>query len=234
MTDAPSVLWVKKLDTWVDDTSWEWSEQNRATIDLAWQEIIKKKPKFFNGQILMARNWKTEADCSSATYFKTDFASFLKWFDEGIPDTGIINGFALAALRSKDGAYICGVMGDHTANAGKVYFPGGTPDLSDIREGGFVDFLGSVTRELEEETGLTPSDVEISDDWIVVTQSPYLVYLKPMQLNVDADEAIELLIRNISAQKDPELFGFKAIRSMADVNETVTPYLHTFFKKIFE
>ena len=89
----------------------------------------------------------------SASYFETDFASFLAWRDWGFPDKGVFNGFGMGALLSQDGAFALGEMGQHTANAGRIYFPAGTPDLDDVR-GEALDIEGSVAREVEEETGL--------------------------------------------------------------------------------
>ena len=65
---------------------------------------------------------------SSASYFETDFAAFLAWRDWGFPDESVFNGFGMGALRCTDGAYVLGEMGAHTANAGRIYFPSGTPD----------------------------------------------------------------------------------------------------------
>jgi len=36
-------------------------------------------------------------------------------------------------VQSADGAFLLGVMGDHTFNAGHIYFPCGTPDPSETK-----------------------------------------------------------------------------------------------------
>ena len=105
--------------------------------------------------MLLARNPRFSGDRLSADYFETDFASFLAWRDWGFPDKDVFNGFGMGALRASDGAFVLGEMAGHTANAGRIYFPSGTPDLDDIRDG-TMDIAGSVAREVEEETGLTP------------------------------------------------------------------------------
>ncbi len=50
----------------------------------------------------------------------------------------------MGAVRASDGAFLLGVMGAHTANAGKIYFPAGTPDPDAMSSGETVDLAGSV------------------------------------------------------------------------------------------
>ena len=116
-----------------------------------------EKSALWNGRVLLGRNPVFEGERLSASYFETDFASFLAWRDWGFPDNSVFNGFGMGALLSSDGAFALGEMGQHTANAGRIYFPSGTPDLDDVRDGA-VDISGSVARELKEETGLAPAD----------------------------------------------------------------------------
>ena len=92
------------------------------------------------------------------SFLETDFASFIAWRDWGFPETGVRNCFAMGALRARDGAYLLGVMGPHTVNAGKIYFPAGVPDLDDV-VGDKVDLARNVAREVAEETGLQPGDI---------------------------------------------------------------------------
>src|SRR5207302_1142287 len=107
--------------------------------------------------LLLQRDPDFTGDRFSACYFDADFADFLAWRDWGFPDRSVFNGFGMGALRCSDGAFVLGEMGHHTANAGRIYFPSGTPDPDDIRDGA-VDIAGSVAREVEEETGLTSAD----------------------------------------------------------------------------
>ena len=65
----------------------------------------------------------------AGVYFETDYADFVAWRDFGHPGEPVENCFSMAALRSADGAFLLGEMAAHTVNAGRIYFPAGTPDL---------------------------------------------------------------------------------------------------------
>ena len=69
----------------------------------------------WNGRVLLGRNPVFTGDRFSASYFETDFASFLAWRDWGFPDQDVFNGFGMGALRCADGAFVLGEMGQHTA-----------------------------------------------------------------------------------------------------------------------
>ena len=163
MTSQP-IHRVTRLELKVGSFRWPFADERRAEISAHFAEKQREKPKLWNGRVLLARNPVIADGCFAADYFETDFASFLAWRDWGCPDKAVFNGFGMGALRSSDGAFALGEMGGHTANAGRIYFPAGTPDLGDIKDGSF-DVSGSVVREAEEETGLTPSDYRAGEDW---------------------------------------------------------------------
>ena len=154
--------------------SWPFAAARAADTAAHFTKAQRAKPKLWNGKVLLARNPRFADDRFSADYFETDFASFLAWRDRGFPDRDVINGFGMGALRASDGAFVLGEMGSHTANAGRVYFPAGTPDLDDIRDGA-VDIPGSVAREAEEETGLKPADYRAGADWCCVDTGTSLI-----------------------------------------------------------
>ncbi len=87
----------------------------------------------------------------------------------------------MAALRGSDGAFLLGEMAAHTASAGAIYFPAGTPDRQDVF-GDVVDLEASVRRELLEETGLDAEEAEIAPGWIVVRARGRVACMKPMRL----------------------------------------------------
>ena len=155
---------VTRLDLAFEPWRWPFAEARRGEIDAHFEACRIKTPQLWNGRILLARNPTFIADCFRAQYFETDFASFLAWRDWGFPDVTVFNGFGMGALRGCDGGFVLGEMAAHTANAGKIYFPSGTPDLNDLKSGK-VDIEGSVTREVAEETGLTGSDYRQAAYW---------------------------------------------------------------------
>ena len=82
-----------------------------------------RSPQMWNGRVLLLRRGEiARRRAAAAPILETDFASFIAWRDWGFPDTSVRNCFPMAALRSADGAFLLGVMGAHTANAGQIYF----------------------------------------------------------------------------------------------------------------
>jgi hypothetical protein len=155
------VLQVDELDCRLVPRPWSFARTRAAAIDAHWRRLIEANPNLFNGRVLLQHDGRVEVAGGRrrfrADYLETDFKSFIAWRDFGFPEAGVRNGFAMAALQAADGGFVVGEMAAHTANAGRVYFPSGTPDPQDL-VGDTVDLDGSVRRELMEETGLGDGD----------------------------------------------------------------------------
>lgn len=234
MNREVAVRRVGRLDAHCEPFAWLWAEENRDSIARNWAERVAARPKLFNGRVLLIRDYEETEEAVRAVCFETDFADFLGWRDLGYPDPSVANGFAMGALRGSDGAYVCGVMGGGTANEGRIYFPAGTPDRSDLRPDGTVDLAGSVLRELAEETGLVPGDDAVADHWIVVRQWPAIAFLRPLAFAEPADALAARIRAAIAAQAEPELAGAHVVRGPAGIDEARMPaFLCSFFRWTF-
>ena len=205
-----------------EDRPWPWAEANQDAIAAHWSRLVAEQPALFNGEVLVLRQGGVEAGVYRGTYSRTRYAAFLYARDVGYPDTTTRNAFAMGALRSRDGAFLLGIMGSHTANRGRIYFPAGTPDLSDVVDGR-VDLAGSVARELHEETGLDPADLVFGDPWTVIDHFPRVALIRPVGIDLSAAEAKRLIEANLAAQEEPELSGIHIVASEADLDEDRMP-----------
>lgn len=210
------------LDARLEPADWAFARERRADIEAHWLKLSNGNPSMYNGTVLMQHRWAIEDGIYRAAYAAVDYASFVAWIQLGQPGAPRRNGFAMAALRSADGAFILGVMAEHTVNAGKIYFPGGTPDLHDVTTDGRVDLAGSLTRELFEETALRPDEVAIEDRWTVIAESYRAAFLKPARLAIDAEAARRLLLER-RAETDGELADYHVVRRPSDIIEGRTP-----------
>jgi len=214
--------------------TWEWAEQNRDLIAANWKRRTAETPKMFNGRVLLLSHLEFEQDLCRNTYFEVNYDELVAWIDSGYPDESVANGFAMGALRGSDGAFICGVMAAHTANAGRVYFPAGTPDLSDCRPDGTVDLAASLTRELREETGLRDGTYHIDDEWIIIHRWPTIALLRMVTLPVTAEEGAAMIRANIAKDPEPELQDVRIVRGVEDIDPATMPqFLQTFFEWVF-
>lgn len=223
MNHARRIARITHLDCRCEPKRWSWAEDNREAVRANWAERTRDRPRMFNGRVLLMSDLGLAEGRCSATYFETDFADFLAWRDLGYPDRSVTNGYAMGALQGSDGAFVCGVMGGHTANAGRIYFPAGTPDLSDLRPDGTVDLSGSVLRELEEETDLPPDSYQVGDDWIVVDQWPAAAFFRLITFPIPAAAVAERIRDNLTRQADPELTDATVIARPEDIDPNRMP-----------
>ncbi|MEH2507089.1 8-oxo-dGTP pyrophosphatase MutT (NUDIX family) [Bradyrhizobium sp. AZCC 1578] len=228
-TRPPAIHRVSTLDLVVETWAWPFAEARRADIDAHFSEKQRERPTLWNGRVLLGRNPVFSGDRLSASYFETDFASFLAWRDWGFPDASVFNGFGMGALLCADGALVLGEMGPHTANAGRIYFPSGTPDLDDIRDG-TVDISGSVTRELEEETGLAPGEYDSEPHWHCFHTGPALAMIRVLRVDMPGDALRERIERNLASQRQPELSAIHVVRSARDLNSAMPRFVTAFIE----
>src|SRR5882757_4552197 len=228
----PVIHRVTQLDLNLQPWSWRFAEERRADIDAHFAIKQREKPKIWNGRILLARNPAFTGDRFSAQYFEADFASFLAWRDWGFPDKDVFNGFGMGALRSSDGAFVLGEMGQHTASAGSIYFPSGTPDLDDIRDGA-VDIAGSVAREVEEETGLTSADYRAAAHWDCVVSGVAIAMIKVLNVDSSGEALRKRIEANLGRQQQPELAAIHLVRGTSDLTAAMPRFVTAFIEKQF-
>ncbi len=219
---------VTQLDLKVHPRRWLFAEERRADIDAHFAAQQREKP-IWNGRVLLARDPDFGEDRFSAGYFEADFASFLAWRDWGFPDPDVFNGFGMGALRCSDGAFILGEMGQHTANAGRIYFPSGTPDLDDIREGA-VDMSGSVAREVEEETGLTPADYQAGPHWDCVVSGAAVAMIRILHIDGSGEALRARIEANLARQQQPELSAIHLVHDRRDLTAAMPRFVTAFIE----
>lgn len=229
---SPVIHRVATLDLAVRPIAWSFAEERRTEIATHFAEKQRERPKIWNGRVLLGRDPVFAGDHFAATYFETDFASFLAWRDWGFPGPAVFNGFGMGALRASDGAFIMGEMAPHTANAGRVYFPSGTPDLDDVRDG-VLDIPGSVIRELGEETGLTTTDYRIEPGWHCVVTGPTIAMLQVINLDMPGDEARARIEANLAREAEPELSAIHLVRATSDLRPSMPRFVTAFVEQQF-
>lgn len=202
---------VETIDASIEPFDWELPRRFAAEIEAYWQKVAEGKPHYFNGTVLVQHYGRVEGTTFRAGYAPVEYKQFLAFLKLELPSPGVRNGFGMAALRARDGAFLLGQMGPNTANAGMIYFAAGTPDLNDVKDGK-VDIAGSVIREMCEETGLTPGDVTIGQGWTSILLERRVAFMRPVSIDLPATEARKLMLARMSAGGDDELSDIVIIR----------------------
>jgi 8-oxo-dGTP pyrophosphatase MutT (NUDIX family) len=185
------------------------------------------RPKLWNGEVLLMHRHHLDRGALDGAFLQTDFASFLTWRDWDFPEAGVTNCFSMGALRASDGAWIMGVMAPHTSAAGRIYFPAGTPDPSDVVDGS-VDLAGNVIREVAEETGLGGGDFTGESGWHCVIDGPRIALLKVLQAHEPADILRARIRDHLAGEAVPELADIRIVRSPRDFDPMMPRFVTAF------
>ncbi|TXM93720.1 NUDIX hydrolase [Methylobacterium sp. WL116] len=226
------VVRLARLEARLVTYDWAWARDNAERIEQNWMRRRAAQPALFDGPVLVACGCAIDGDSCRLDLFETPYSRFLTYRDGGSPDGHVANAFAAIVPWSADGAVLLGRMGVHTANAGQIYFPCGTPDLDDVR-GEAVDFSGSAARELLEETGLRVPD-GATEDWVCLRGEGQLAFLRPVRFAEDAAALIERMEIHALGEDEPELAGIVAVREAADIEAAMPGFVRAYLASAFE
>lgn len=220
---TPTVRPVRGFDMRVASEPWPFAEANRQKIEAYWADASAGNPHLFNGRVLVARHLAVEDGLVRGTYVEIPFAALLYWRSLGFPrEAEAYNGFGSAVVVSRDGAVLVAEMGPHTANGGRIYFPAGTPDPSDV-SGDRLDIDASLVRELQEETGLGPDVARPSAQRWAVTDRPIVSCARRIDVDLLGDELEQRVTAFLASEENPELVAVRLVRSRADIDPAFMP-----------
>jgi hypothetical protein len=227
------VVPVERLELAFAPTVWPFALQRRAGIDEHFAQLQRDKPQLWNGRVLLLHRFAVAGGVFRGAYLDTDFASFIAWRDWDFPDPAVHNCFGMGALRAADGAFVLGRMGEHTANAGLIYFACGTPDPSDV-VGHTVDLAGSALRELAEETGLAEQDFTAEAGWYTVLAGPRIAQMKILQAAERADVLRARILDHLARERQPELADIYIVRDACDFDPRMPPFITAFLQHVWD
>jgi 8-oxo-dGTP pyrophosphatase MutT (NUDIX family) len=215
----------------VRDEVWPFAEANRTAITSAFVRLQRDKPDLWNGQVLLFRDCRIVRGVLRGDAFVTDYASFLAWRQWPDADPTVRNLFACAAVEGSDGRFLLGEMGSGTVNAGEIYFPCGTPDPDDIKDGR-VDVEFSARRELQEETGIDPAALAAEPYWHVVRTGMLIALIRRMRAAQPAATLHAAAMAYLRREPQPELADLVVVGSRAEIGSRIAPFAAAFLRSL--
>jgi hypothetical protein len=211
-----SVIPIKGIDIRFVDGAWPMPDELRASVAPRWAEMSSANPHLWDGRILGVTPPVIGDDGVLRAEAREDsFSAFLTWREAGFPEIGIRNLFGSALIISADGFMIYGLMGEDTANAGRIYPAGGSLEPRDVLPDGRVDVARSTEVELNEETGLSHTDARLGN-LVAVLDGPRISIGQAFHFDASADDLVERIRANLETQEHRELADVVALRRGAD------------------
>ncbi|HZT27617.1 MAG TPA: NUDIX hydrolase [Pseudolabrys sp.] len=222
---------VERLELGFKQKPWSFADERRADIGRYFAALQREKP-VWNGRVLLLHRQAISGGVFYGDYLETDYASFAAWRQWGSPPAGVHDCFGAAAVQTADGAFLLGVMGSHTLNAGNIYFFCGTPDPDDI-VGSKVDLASSVRRELKEETGIDMEQLDVEPRWTTVVDGPLIVQVRLLRAADSAEAVRKRILEFLARERQPELSDIRIVRSARDFDPAMPRFVTAFLAQQF-
>jgi 8-oxo-dGTP pyrophosphatase MutT (NUDIX family) len=201
----------------LSDEPWSYAQRHADAIAAYWKGISAERPKMFDGCVHMLTSYVLHDGTLSGTFARTDFKSFLYWREHGM-EPPALDAFGSSLIRSCDGCILLGRQVEGHLNGGFAYPPSGMIDASDAVAGA-IDIDNSIARELEEETGLIPTDLERRPGYIVTLYGCQLSIAIEWLSRESATVLRERILAYVARQPDPELADVIIVRSLAEIDD---------------
>lgn len=206
--------------------AWPYGTHRADEINAAWMERLAQSPHFWNGAVHLAKASTVELRDGrlSGHMWATDFKSFAHWKEKGRPEADAFDCFGSIILRSAEGHIVLGLQGKGLSK-GQVYLPSGVIDDADVAAGGVVDIETNIARELNEETGLSTSELTRVPGYLVVRYGNLLSIGAIFRAPLKADELRRRILGHIARDPDPELADIIIAATPADLERPdIQPY----------
>jgi len=201
--------------------TWTFAQEHAEDIAQNWQRCRAEMPSMFDGTVYLMREHAVHGAALTATFFKTDFKTFLYWSDGRHPGTGISEGFGTSLIRSAEGHILLGRQAPGHLHSGRIYPPSGLIDGADVR-GDSIDIEASIVRELGEETGLGPAHLTRAPGYILSRVGPLVAIAAEWHSPLPAEDLRASILHFVRSQSTPELADIVIVRRCADIDECAT------------
>ncbi len=201
----------------VGDGRWAFADANAAAIDAHWAKRHAENPAMFDGTLFVMGDSRVEHGRFSGTLVRTSFKRLLYWKDHGYPDARVRDVFGSALITSAEGHVVLGRQAAGNLNAGLAYLPGGFIDHRDVAADGRVDLEASVARELTEETGLSPAELQRQPGLLATHAGALTSIAVPYRSALTSADLVRRIAAHIASEASPELSEPVVIRGAADL-----------------
>jgi len=213
------VVHIETLHAELSGAAWRYAGNHRDAIVEHWRLASAANPNFFNGVVHVLADLQLSNGHARAKFLATEFQNYLYWRDEGYPlEGGVRDGFGSALIRSREGHIILGRQMPGNINEGLAYLPGGFIDCRDVGQDRRIDVAGSVMRELKEETGLGPDELDAGAGFLMTQVAAHVSFAVPYTSSLTSQELCARIRSHIAADSNPELAEVVVLRSPDDMD----------------